>query len=128
MRRTSHSESIQRLEKRLLLTLVDFTANTLTVQLTGTETELVFVNSGSFARIRVDGSYVGGRGTLADGRVDSNLIYQIVVSGNQYGNTLDFHNVMRTPNLYTQLVTVSIFGGAGDDYVTGSAFDDFIRG
>ncbi len=128
LRKSSHSESIQRLEPRLLLTLVDFTAHTLTVQLTGTETELVFVNSGPYARIRVDGSYVGGRGTFADGRIDSNQIYQILVSGNEYNNALDVHNVMRTQNRYTQLVKVSIFGGAGNDSITGSAFDDFIKG
>ena len=128
LRRTSGSCPVQLLEPRLLLTLVDFTANTLTVRLTGTETELIFANSGTYAKLRVDGSSVGGAGTLPDGRVDSNQIHEIVIFGNEYSNTLDLHNVLRTQNRYTQLETVNIFGGAGDDYVTGSAFDDVISG
>jgi len=127
-RQILHSCSIQLLESRLLLALVDFTANTLTIQLTGTEKELVISNSGTYTKIRVDGVFVGGPGTLADGRVDSNQIQQINVIGNDLSNTLDLHNVLRTRDRYTQLVAVNIFGGDGDDYITGSAFDDVVRG
>lgn len=122
------SGAVQRLEPRLLLTIVDFSANRLTVQLTGSESELVFANSGTDTRIRVDGNHVGGHGTSADGRVDSNAIFQIVIVGNEHGNAIDLHNVFRTQTRYRNLQTVNIFGEGGDDSVTGSAFDDLVNG
>lgn len=127
-RRRSGSRSIQLLERRLLLTVVDFSANRLTVQLTGAESELVVANSGVDTRIRVDGDYVGGSGTAADGRVNSNEIFQIVIVGNEYSNAIDLHNVFRTQTRYLNLKTVNIFGEGGDDSITGSAFDDFVHG
>lgn len=126
--RRSGSRSIQLLERRLLLTVVDFSANRLTVQLTGAESELIVANSGVDTRIRVDGDYVGGSGTTADGRVDSNEIFQIVIVGNKHSNAIDLHNVFRTQTRYLNLKTVNIFGEGGDDYITGSAFNDLVYG
>ena len=91
---------------------------TLTVTATAA-TDIQLTNSGSLARVLVDGNVDSNLGTVLAANVTS-----LVITGSDASDTIDLSNV--TASTYQQLEDVQITAGNGNDQIIGSSYDDRI--
>lgn len=92
------------------------------------------VNAGSNNSITISGTdgevtvNVNGNAHTQFGTVAANIVQSILINGGETANRIDLSSVSSSTFSHAGGVAITVLGGAGNDTLTGSSFDDTIDG